>query len=70
MSIDLSSRREFLKLTSCGVSAVTLSSLINGVQASGAPEPKLHHTPKAKSVILLYMSGEFRTSTPSIPSRC
>ncbi|MDA0767514.1 MAG: DUF1501 domain-containing protein, partial [Verrucomicrobia bacterium] len=57
MSIDQSSRREFLKLTSCGVSAVTLSSLINGSQAWGATKPKLHHTARAKSVILLYMSG-------------
>jgi hypothetical protein len=57
MSIDLSSRREFLKLTSRGISAVTLSSLINGNHALGATMPKLHHTPKAKSVIFLYMSG-------------
>jgi hypothetical protein len=57
MSIDQASRREFLKLTSRGVGAVTLSSLINGSEAWGATEPKLHHTAKAKSVILLYMSG-------------
>ena len=57
MSIDLKSRREFLKLTSSGVSAVALSSLINGNQAWGASKPKLHHAQKAKSVIFLYMSG-------------
>lgn len=57
MSINLSSRREFLKLTSQGISAVTLSSLINGSEAWGAIAPKLHHTARAKSVIFLYMSG-------------
>jgi len=57
MSIDPQSRREFLKLTSGGVSAVTLSSLINGSHARGATLPKLHHEQKAKSVIFLYMSG-------------
>jgi len=50
-------RREFLKLTSRGVGALTLSSLINSVSASSGYLPKLHHTPKAKSVIFLYMSG-------------
>ena len=51
------SRREFLKLTSRGVGALTLSSLINSVSASSGYVPKLHHAPKAKSVIFLYMSG-------------
>ena len=50
-------RREFLKLTSRGVGALTLSSLINSVSASSGYVPKLHHAPKAKSVIFLYMSG-------------
>ena len=50
-------RREFLKLTSRGVGALTLSSLINSVLASSGYVPKLHHAPKAKSVIFLYMSG-------------
>ena len=49
-------RREFLKLTSKGVSGLALSSLLNS-NSFAAPKPKLHHTPKAKSVILLYMSG-------------
>ena len=57
MSIDQTSRRDFLKLTSGGVSAATLSSLINNVEAAAMPEPTLHHAAKAKSVILLYMSG-------------
>jgi hypothetical protein len=55
MSIDLHSRRNFLKLTSGGVSSLALSSLLNS--AEGSVVPKLHHKPKAKSVILLYMSG-------------
>ena len=50
-------RREFLKLTSRGVGALTLSSLINSASASSGYLPKLHHAPKAKSVIFLYMSG-------------
>ena len=58
MSIDLKNRREFLKLTSGGVSALALSRLINS--GSAAPlrirDPR-HHRAKAKSVILLYMSG-------------
>ena len=50
-------RREFLKLTSRGVGALTLSSLINSASASSGYLPKLHHAPKAKSVIFRYMSG-------------
>ncbi len=54
-------RREFLKLTSSGVSALALSSLLNKGSAAtiGAAAPKLHHQQKAKSVILCYMSGGF-----------
>jgi hypothetical protein len=57
MSTNHFDRRQFLKLTSQGVGAFTLSSLINSVSASTTYLPKLHHAPKAKSVILLYMSG-------------
>jgi hypothetical protein len=49
-------RRDFLKLTSKGVSGLALSSLLNGNTATAA-EITRHHKPKAKSVILLYMSG-------------
>lgn len=49
-------RREFLKWTSAGVSATALSSLINSTDAA-TPAPQLHHRAKAKSVILLYLSG-------------
>ena len=49
-------RRDFLKLTSKGVSGLALSSLLNGNIATAA-EITRHHKPKAKSVILLYMSG-------------
>lgn len=58
MSINLHNRREFLKLTSSGVGALSLSSMLNeGLAAGGAPQSKLHHPAKAKSVIFLYMSG-------------
>ena len=45
-------RREFLKLTSSGVSAAALSSMINRGSGAGVPGalPKLHHKQKAKSV--------------------
>ena len=58
MSINLHNRREFLKLTSQGVSAFALSSLVNNGAAATAPALRdLHYPAKAKSVILLYMSG-------------
>lgn len=52
-------RRDFLKLTSSGVSALALSNLINQGHAAAVPGavPKLHHKQQAKSVIFLYMSG-------------
>lgn len=56
MFINNHSRREFLKLTSSGVSAFALSGLLNASNRNPAA-PLLHHKPKAKSVILLYMSG-------------
>jgi hypothetical protein len=56
MSTSTHNRREFFKLTSKGVSGLALSSLLNS-NSFGATKPALHHTPKAKSVILLYMSG-------------
>jgi Protein of unknown function (DUF1501) len=56
MSISRHSRREFLKLTSRGVSAFALSSLVNAA-GTASPIPRLHHQPRAKSVIFLYMSG-------------
>lgn len=56
MSINQPSRREFLKLTSRGVSAFALSSLVNAASTVSAA-PRLHHRPRAKSVIFLYMSG-------------
>ena len=58
MSITPHSRRAFLKLTSRGVSAYALSSLINSAEAVSS-RPKLHHRPRAKSVIFLFMSGGF-----------
>lgn len=57
MSINLHNRRAFLKLTSKGVGALTVSSLINALSAQTNYLPKLHHAAQAKSVIFLYMSG-------------
>ena len=48
MSTNNHNRREFLKLTSKGVSGLALSSLLNGNSFAGEAKPKLHHTPKAK----------------------
>jgi hypothetical protein len=56
MSIEMQNRRDFLSLTSRGVSGVALSSMISNT-ASAQSAPILHHAPKAKSVIFLYMSG-------------
>ena len=58
MTINQHSRRKFLKLTSRGISAYALSSLINAAGAATS-RPQLHHKPRAKSVIFLYMSGGF-----------
>ncbi len=61
MSIRNHNRRTFLKLTSSGVSAFALSNLINAANTAkignGAALRRLHHARRAKSVILLYMSG-------------
>ncbi len=57
MSTKAQQRRDFLKLTAAGVSASSLSSLINSTDASTITTPQQHHPAKAKSVILLYMSG-------------
>lgn len=59
MSINEQSRRDFLKLTSAGISSVALSGLINSLSTGALAAPKLHHAAKAKSVILCYMSGGF-----------
>ncbi len=57
MSIDLTTRRQFLKLTAAGLSAHTISGLINSNAIAEQPQPASHHPAKAKSVIFLYMSG-------------
>jgi hypothetical protein len=57
MSTNLINRRDFLKISSMGVSASALSSMINSAEAAGYTPPMLHHKAKAKSVIFLYMSG-------------
>lgn len=58
MSINHHSRRDFLKLTSRGISAFALSNLVNAA-GTASRLPLLHHKPRAKSVIFLYMSGGF-----------
>lgn len=57
MSSSLQNRRDFLNLTSQGVAALALSSLINSASGKSHYISKLHHVAKAKSVIFLYMSG-------------
>jgi hypothetical protein len=57
MSISQHSRREFLKLTSRGVGAAALSGLVNAAGIVSSATPRLHHKPRARSVIFLYMSG-------------
>lgn len=57
MSIDELSRRMFLKLTAAGVGSAAISSLINSTATAETKPTKLHHKPRAKSVIVLYMSG-------------
>jgi len=51
------SRRDFLRLTAAGVSGAAISPLINSTAFAELRKPNLHHPAKAKSVILLYMSG-------------
>ncbi|WKN32915.1 DUF1501 domain-containing protein [Porifericola rhodea] len=55
-------RRHFLSKTSLGLGAAALSSLVNPLSSMAAPGSggvldKLHHAPKAKRVIYLFMSG-------------
>ncbi|MFT7677314.1 MAG: hypothetical protein ACI8QC_001292 [Planctomycetota bacterium] len=57
MFTDPKGRREFMKLSASGLSALSLSSLVNAGDSAGTAQPRLHHQPKAKSVIFLYMSG-------------
>ena len=57
MSVESQNRRTFMKLASAGLSGFTLSSLVNRVSGAASATPALHHAPRAKSVIFLYMSG-------------
>src|SRR5579859_3841501 len=68
---NLLTRRHFFGRSASGLGAVALASILNeklfaetpGAGASGSPLqsfgvlPRLHHTPKAKRVIYLFMSG-------------
>ena len=57
MSIDDFTRRAFLRLTSAGLSATAISSLVNSTEAAEVAPARLHHRAQANAVILLYMSG-------------
>lgn len=49
-------RREMLVRSANGFGAVALSTML-AEQAQGSSKPVLHHTPKAKAIIFLYMDG-------------
>jgi Protein of unknown function (DUF1501) len=52
------SRRQLLGRAACGFGALALAGLTGGtLRASEAPLVKLHHAPKAKRVIFLFMAG-------------
>lgn len=57
--IDTSlSRRQLLSRAACGFGALALAGLTGGtLRADDAPLVKLHHAPKAKRVIFLFMAG-------------
>src|SRR5262245_41990849 len=64
--IDFSNRREFLSRFGMGLGGIALGHLLNPVRAfSAEAKPSLdrgvlgapHHTPKAKRIIYLFMSG-------------
>jgi hypothetical protein len=54
--MDLSSRRKFLMRGGSGLSALALSSMV-AAEKDPLLAKKPHHTPKAKSVIWLFMEG-------------
>lgn len=54
----LADRRRFLKTSGMGLGAAVLGSLLpSTVQAATSPTAGLHHAPKAKRVIFLFMAG-------------
>ena len=53
-----SSRRDWLRSTSCGFGSLALASLLNEQKARSADElPKPHHTAKAKRMIFVFLQG-------------
>ena len=50
----LQSRRQFLKTSGMGLGVTALASLL---PQNSAAQPALHHTPRAKRVIFLFMAG-------------
>lgn len=53
MSTEMNSRREFLWKSGGGLGGIALASMLGGGRAFG----KLHHPPKAKRVVQLFMAG-------------
>src|ERR1043165_6550814 len=58
MTAPLFSRRRLLGRAACGFGALALAGLAGGdLRADDAPRLALHHPPKAKRVIFLFMAG-------------
>ena len=52
LTMEITSRRQFLQSTACGFGSMALAGL-----AHGGSVPKPHHAPRAKRVIFLFMAG-------------
>ncbi|TWT75162.1 DUF1501 domain-containing protein [Allorhodopirellula solitaria] len=54
-----SGRRQMLQVTACGFGALAANSLLAGSQSPAAADlaPTLHHPPRAKRIIFLFMQG-------------
>ena len=50
-------RRHFFKDCAIGLGGIALSEMLNGSNASASSIGGLHHKPKAKNVIFLFMAG-------------
>ena len=57
MNSDLSNRREFLQQSGLGAGAVALNWLLQQESHAAAGTPTLHHKPRAKHIIWLFMEG-------------
>ncbi|MEN9673222.1 MAG: hypothetical protein RL553_1487, partial [Planctomycetota bacterium] len=50
-------RRHFFKDCAIGLGGIALSEMLNGSKANASSIGGLHHKPKAKNVIFLFMAG-------------